>query len=121
MKISTKTIYSCDFCNKHYFRKHFCSQHEAKCSKNPDNDRPCLNNCSFLTKKEVDIDDQYFGSTRTVNIFYCKKFKNFIYPPHTEHKGNAFDTIDEQNIPMPKSCPEFYPNHGLTDFIGFLA
>lgn len=37
MKIKKETIYRCDHCNKPYYSRSHCKEHEAKCLKDPKN------------------------------------------------------------------------------------
>lgn len=109
MKAKETTIYKCDFCDKWYQRKHNCEKHEERCSRNPANRRDCLQGCAHLTKRDTTIfHDTYNGETEEVlPLLYCKVKKCHVYPPITEHKGNAIELGDIDNIPMPKKCNQF--------------
>jgi len=110
MKIETKEIYKCEFCNKMYQVKRFAIIHEAGCFKNPENKRACLD-CIHLTKKKIEIMQGYHydgsESNRNVELFYCSAMNKFIYPPQSEAKKNYFDLGDEINEPMPKECDKY--------------
>jgi hypothetical protein len=108
MEEINKTVYKCEYCGKIYQRKHFCINHEKQCIKNLDNFRIC-NGCRFLSKIETSLYiDTYMGEMeRKVNVLFCSKLDCFVFPPKVEHKGNAFDFGDKENIPMKKEC-EFY-------------
>jgi len=113
MKTVTQEIYSCDHCKKWYRQKHFCVKHEKSCKKNPENHRAC-HDCVHLTKESTYICEGYNFTEgeieRQVDILFCKKKECFIHPPSVEHKGNAFDTGDYENLPIPKQC-EFQTSH----------
>jgi hypothetical protein len=102
VKIETREIYKCDFCNKLYQRKNAAIKHEAACNFNPANFRACFG-CHFMNKKKVEL---YFNNNEAEEreILHCDKLKIFLYPPKTERKGNAHDLGDEINMPMPKEC-----------------
>ena len=114
MKIEQKFIYSCDHCRKKYFMKHACVDHEIKCSKNPVNFRACVG-CVHLGKKEVSLHEYNIHggtSTRKIEILYCSKVNEFLHPPSSEYKGNAFLQKDlgngeTPNNPMKKVCSFF--------------
>jgi hypothetical protein len=107
MKIETREIYKCEFCNKLYQRKHSAEYHEKVCVKNPANDRPCYG-CNKLTKKAAEVDggnDRYGEQEyRTVDLFYCNAKKMFLHTPKNAIKGNVFDLGDDLNEPMPIEC-----------------
>ena len=108
MKIETREIYKCDYCNKLYQIKNRCADHEKVCSKNPKNDRPCFG-CRYLsTKKHTYYIEQYdWEEKRTVELMYCEKVATFIYPPKVEHKNNWIETEEPENRPMPKNCDHY--------------
>jgi hypothetical protein len=111
MKIETKEVYKCEYCNKLYQRKRLCEKHELRCKKRPDYLRPC-HSCNVLQKVKQIIWAGYgdmFGNEaeRVVNVLFCQKKDCFIYPPSVAAKGNAFDMGNKSNIEMPKEC-EFY-------------
>lgn len=107
MKVTLREIFTCSFCNKHYFIKNACIKHEDRCFKNPENHRPCFN-CYNLDKKQDDYyeDSPYGETSRTVTLFFCKIKKAYIYPPLITKKGNAFDMGYIENIEMPIICSE---------------
>ena len=118
MKIETKEIYKCEFCNKLYQRKHFCIRHELICLKNPANYRVCFD-CKHLTKEKTTIYKDYGQGEQeeSVELFFCKKINSFLYPPKVEIKKNYFDDLgDTENQPMKKEC-EFFDINQLDDFI----
>jgi len=120
MKIETKEIYKCEYCNKLYQIKRFCEQHEIVCHKNPDNYRQCLDYCPYLTKKDATVYfDNYRGEEEaTVAVFYCEKRDCYLYPPKVEHKNNAYDI--DNNEPMPKNdCKVYIEFRKETKQVGF--
>lgn len=111
MKEEIKKVYSCDYCKKKYFNKHFAEKHEFACYLNPENFRPCFT-CEYITNKKVDIfsgiaDQNGQEMERQVSVFYCSAKNIFIHSPQVEIKGNALDLGDEINNPMPKNCDCF--------------
>lgn len=108
MKIETKEIYKCEYCNKLYQIKRFAERHEEICFRNPINDRNCLH-CRYLDKKDYEEHyDTYRGSdSRILKLFYCDKIKSFLYPPKVEIKGNDIELPDEYNEPMKTDCKIF--------------
>jgi hypothetical protein len=109
MKIETKEIYKCEFCNKLYQLKHFAAKHEKICTKNPENKRACFG-CKHLKKKQTIIyhDSPIGGSIdQPVSILFCKKKSIYVYPPRVEIKKNMYELGDDSNEPMPKECSEF--------------
>lgn len=105
MKIETKEIYKCEYCNKLYQIKSACYKHENICSKNPENDRACFT-CRHLTTETETIyyDTGYGENERKVNLLYCNKKESFVYPPKVEFKKNWYETDPIENNPMPKKC-----------------
>lgn len=111
MKVETREVYKCEYCNKMYQRKHLCEKHESRCFKRPDYMRPC-HTCGILKKKKETIwagygDEWGNEAERVVEVLFCEKRDCFIYPPSVAAKGNAFDMGDKSNNEMPKEC-EFY-------------
>lgn len=111
MKIETKEIYKCEYCNKMYQRKHSCEKHEVACKKHPDYLRPC-HSCKILKKQRETIFAGYgdmFGNEVeiSVDVLFCAKKDCFIYPPSVAAKGNAFEMGHKENIEMPKECELF--------------
>ena len=87
--------------------------HEARCSKNPENQRACFG-CKYLDKETIDVrDDSPLGGGYFTNrsLLYCNKKQHFVYPPIVEHKQNQYE-LDEANEPMPKQC-EFREDTGF--------
>ena len=115
MKTKTKEVYYCEHCKKHGLSKHKMLHHEAICSSNPENNRPCFN-CKYLCKKTIEVYiDHYDGSQteRQVDLFFCNKKDVFLYTPKNQIKGNYFDLGDHINEPMPKEC-EMYSEQDYT-------
>ncbi len=112
MKIETKEIYKCEYCNKLYQIKRFAERHEIDCKRNPDNYRKCLDWCSHLKKKStMDYYDQYDGEhEQSISLLYCKKKNIFLYPPKVEHAKKWFELGDELNEPMPTECNDYDSN-----------
>ncbi len=108
MKIETKEIYKCDFCNKLYQIKRFAEKHEKQCSRNPENNRPCFK-CQFLEKKNSVIrNPDYFNDDEIkVSVLSCSAKNIFLFPPKVEIKENQYDLLDGGNEPMPKECSDF--------------
>ncbi len=104
-----RTAHECDHCGVLYKTPNGAVKHEKRCTKNPDNIRPCMD-CIFSNKKETTVYfDDYYGYTGIkVSLIHCDKKDHFIYPPMTEHKGNAISCDDIEggvaNDPMPKEC-----------------
>jgi len=109
MKTKTTEIYICDHCKKWYQRKWLCEKHEKRCSYNPDNQRACFG-CVYVEMKNETIgsgiSNTLTGEEEEMNVqvLFCSKKQHYIYPPKAEHKGNAFDMGDYENLPMPKEC-----------------
>jgi len=112
------TAYRCEFCRKLYERKDAAQRHEAACTMNPSNRRPC-HSCPYLTKKDINGQKEMYAHEdgdglrkETFHLLFCERKQLFLYPPKNEHKKNAIDfeewEIDAENLPMPKQC-EFYP------------
>ncbi len=109
MKIETKEIYKCEFCNKLYQLKHFAAKHEQLCTKNPENKRACFG-CSHLEKKQTTIyHDSPLGgeNEQQVHILFCNKKQIYLYPPRVQVKQNMYDLGNDSNEPMPKVCSDF--------------
>lgn len=117
--IENVTLYKCDFCKKELKRKHAMVNHEIKCNGNPENYRPCFNNCKYLERKPITLDigiDNYNTGEpeqRTYNGFYCALKKEYLIPPIIEHKDgkntNAKYGYDEKGEEveqefMPEKC-----------------
>ena len=108
MKTETKEVYKCDFCRRLYQVKGAAQKHEARCKKNPANDRPCFG-CVHLTKKRVEIySDTWEGGeiVRDVSVFFCKVKEIFMHSPTSDHKKSVFDLGDFENHPMPIECED---------------
>lgn len=109
MKIETKEIYKCDFCNRWYQRKNAAVKHEDLCIKNPYNCQPCFN-CIHLSKKEAYVECDYtYGNdgTKVVEALYCKKKEIYLHTPRNSKKDNAFTIVGADNLPMPRECKYF--------------
>lgn len=119
MKVETREIYKCEYCNKLYQIKRFAEAHETSCHRNPNNYRKCLDNCQNLIKKTATYHfDTYCGEdSRKVELFYCTKKESFLYPPKVEHGKKWFDLGDELNEPMPKECKVY--DDGTSDMSFF--
>lgn len=119
--VENVTIYKCDFCKKELKRKHAMQNHENRCNNNPINNRPCLNGCKHLEKRDINWDvgkhDYVSGEPVYHNgkAFYCALHKKFILHPKVENEiglkwvWNSEDKEVEQE-PMPKECKEFDDN-----------
>jgi len=112
MKEEVKKVYTCDHCNKRYFRKNAALKHEAICYSNPANIRAC-HKCKHLTKsKFTNFIDTFHGEQKIeLELFFCSKRQIPVYPPQVEIKGNAFgdlykDGEEFENKPMPKECKD---------------
>jgi hypothetical protein len=108
MKIETREVYKCEYCNKMYQRKFLCERHEVACKERPDYMRPC-HTCKNVQKKRETILAGYGDMhgrevERTVDVLFCSKLDCFIHPPSVAAKGNAFDMGDKDNIEMPRIC-----------------
>lgn len=117
MKESIKTVYKCDHCGKNYLRKTAAETHEDRCTKNPENIKPCLS-CPRLATKEfiVGYDDMPDGSERKnrQSAMFCTKFETGVYSPVVIKKwGWAYESLETEdgkeyeNNPMPESCLEY--------------
>jgi len=108
MKEKLKRIYRCDYCNKLYFKKLFCLNHEERCKGNPKNFRVC-NRCPYLEKVEAMhyVDTYVGGEDHKVNVFYCEKLDVYVYPFSVERKKNWFEFDNKNNIPMKKECVHY--------------
>ena len=58
MKIETKPVYACEYCNKMSRSKGAMIRHEAACHKNPKNWTKCFD-CKYLTMEDLLNDDGY--------------------------------------------------------------
>lgn len=109
MKIETKEIYKCDFCNKLYQLKRWAEYHEKCCHKNPENKRACLD-CQHLGKKNKTVysglSDGDSEGEIAIDVFYCIKKDDFMHPPKSEHKKNVWELGDVENKPMPMNCEQ---------------
>lgn len=105
MKTALIKIFSCDYCPAYYKREHFAKQHEAKCQKNPVNDRACFD-CVYAEKRKVEAYSNIGDHTFKMEVVFCKKKEVGIYPPSIEHKGNAVELTDYTNDPMPIECDD---------------
>ena len=123
MKIETKEIYKCEYCNKLYQMKNACIKHEISCRKRPDYLRAC-HTCKHLKKVTETIwsgvGDEYGNETeRVVSVLFCDKIDSFIHPPSVAAKGNAFE-MDKPNVEMLKKCklhkPDDYSSFMNDDF-----
>lgn len=111
MKVETREIYRCGFCNKIYLRKHFCEKHEGKCRKNPGNYQPCLDGCAHADKKELVYvrETPYTSEEVKVSVMYCSKKEEAVCPFWV----NAYDVLYDDdsneilNYYMPKECEHF--------------
>lgn len=112
MKIETKEVYKCEYCNKLYQIKRFAERHELMCKKNPNNARCCFG-CSFLKKKKTTYYYSAYGEEFEIEkeLLHCEKIDSFLYPPKVEYKENWFD-LDELNQPMRRQC-EFFKEFQL--------
>lgn len=117
------SAFKCDFCGKVYQRKRNIKMHEARCSKNPENQRACFG-CKHLNRETASVwfdnpqGDDYFANR---SLLYCNKKQHFVYPPIVEHKQNQYE-LDEANEPMPKECefreePDFDCSVSSDDFL----
>lgn len=111
--VSNLTRHYCDHCNKEYKVPHACIKHEAICSKNDINDRPCLH-CSKLSVVKT-LHYKYDEDGEEIAIMKCEKFNKFVHTPQVEAKGNAFLSEDLENElpnePMPKECEHYNSHH----------
>lgn len=108
MKVRTKEVYNCEYCNKLYLVKSAAEKHEEMCFKNPANKRPCFE-CVHLIKKCTSVPCDYVDEhgeecERNLDLLYCSKKQTFLYTPKNEIKGNVFDLGEKGNEPMPKEC-----------------
>ena len=104
MRIKTKKVYYCDYCNKHGLLENAMIWHQKICKKNPDNKRECYG-CKFLEKvKTQDYNDMGYES-RIVKVLHCSKFDKFLHTPQNSIKQNMFEFTD----PMPVECDDFIP------------
>lgn len=114
--VENVTLYKCDFCKKELKRKHAMESHELRCSRNPLNDRPCLN-CPHLDRKEIEFDtgiSTYHGSEpiyRKANAFYCKAKDILLLHPKTQYLEGRnslnwvlVDGEEVQQFDMPTTC-----------------
>lgn len=106
-----REIYKCDFCNKMYQRKFWAEYHEKRCSKNPENYRPCFN-CPFSVKTKVRVaiflDWENEERTYDREIIYCEKKNIGICPPFQEpYEYVEIDGKEIVNENMPKQCDIF--------------
>lgn len=106
--ITGVTLYKCDHCKKEYKRKNYCTKHEKRCYRNPENFRPCWA-CKHFGKRSVEVQisgsdcygEEIFGDR---NVHYCSKFQTFLQSPQTILKGNAYDLQDLPVQYMPVKC-----------------
>lgn len=106
MKTETREVYKCDHCSKMYQIKRYAEQHEVFCVKNPENKRACTF-CPHLDKKVTSYYQEFPDGSemeRTVELFFCKEKRMFLYPPKVEIKKTWFELGYHENSPMPKDC-----------------
>ncbi len=112
MKTETKTIYKCEYCNKLYQMKHYCLKHEERCTRNPENHRPCYL-CEHLSMERLKVIyvDYRHGYEEQVeheaNALFCNKKQTGVYQPKNEQKDNMYTLSDFENEPMPRECELF--------------
>ena len=117
--IENVTLYKCDFCPKELKRKHAMSNHEERCYKNPENDRPCLH-CQNLEQKEIEFYtgiDTYHGAGpiyRKSKTFYCKAKDILLLHPKTAYfTGHGqiswvnLNDVETEQFDMPLTCDIF--------------
>lgn len=111
MKESLKKVFTCDFCNKKYFVKNACETHELWCHKNPENFKPCMNECKHLenAKTEIYIDTYHGESSFMANCFRCKKSGQLMYSLSAERRGlvERFELEAHDQVAMPRECADF--------------
>jgi hypothetical protein len=103
MKSKILEVFYCEYCKKHYLRKHLCGKHEKQCGRNPKNWRAC-HSCIYLAKTKDFIYSGYGETEKVVEILHCNKLNNHVFPTKVEHKGNQFEFAEIENLPMPKQC-----------------
>lgn len=108
MKTEVKTIYTCDYCKKTYFRKHACEKHELWCNSNPKNKKAC-SGCVNLIKVEINVENnhpEYASTFLFFDAFKCTVFDKLLYPTIVQRKGllDRYPETFEDQEPMPTEC-----------------
>lgn len=119
MKEEIKKVFYCDHCNKRYFARHACQNHEDVCSKRPENRNPCLEGCIYLetAESEVYFDTWQGEESFTANCFKCTKKNVLMFPYTAERLNQKYDLESQDQEPMPKVNCEFFKLHNLNEDI----
>lgn len=109
MKQSVKTVFYCEYCNKHYLHRGFANRHEEFCSKNPKNKKPCYD-CKHFDSVDVEVfvdgGEHYKDDYRMSKCFHCSlKVLNF-WTLSAQRKG-LDKRYDNEMEYMPDKCSEF--------------
>lgn len=107
------TLFICEFCRKAYQKKHFCTQHEQFCHKNPNNNHACFG-CGYLEKttKQIFERQAYNGDDiyRDITTFHCNKLDKIVYSYAAEKirlpGGGCHEDVDNGER-MPLECIDF--------------
>ena len=108
MKIETKTVYACEYCNKISRSKGAMTNHEAACNKNPANHSKCCL-CKYLEVNNFDMNtDDY-----THHYFTCGFDKKSLSPLRAKRMVEGEKIIKSCDRMMPtvgEGCSNFKPN-----------
>ena len=68
------------------------------------------------TERSITKDHPHGGEVSfKVKAFECTKLEVMIIPPNAEHRGNAYEFGDIDNIPMKKECDQWMDS--IPDFM----
>lgn len=102
------TLFCCEYCNKHYLRKHFCIAHEPNCRANPINQHPCFD-CPFLLPgKRTVFYDAWDGEHSTeIRSFACTARGIPVYSYKVEAMSRVHSDMEEgERMPTDEEgCP----------------
>ena len=109
MKESVKTVFYCEYCNKHYLHRGFASRHETFCSKNPKNQKPCYD-CKHFENKNIEVfadGGEYYGDRYIkTHCFHCS-LKDLNFWTLSAQRRELNKLYDNEMEFMPDQCGEF--------------
>lgn len=107
MREQIKSVFTCEFCDKHLFVKHAMVRHESNCNGNPKNQSAC-SACVYCeeTKKDYVVDGDYGEEARRTNGFKCTKLNLLMYPFKVVRKGvlTKYPDMFIGEVQMPTKC-----------------
>lgn len=116
MKLITKPIFKCDYCDKKLYKVSAMEKHEGNCIKNPATFSQCHDcvNCSTF-KIEYWLD----GLPMQANGFNCSAFNKQMYPFKAVRKGllEKYPETFEGKFLMPSKDCKHYEQIDLMEFL----